>query len=108
MGTSQRHLSVSLTPHFSQYIRQKVKSGRYTDASDVVRDALRRLEQEEVLQEQAPLLDPPDAPELIQQGIASMKRGDYTELQGNPELRSFFGDIITRGKKRRGVTRKSA
>ncbi|MFZ2407414.1 MAG: type II toxin-antitoxin system ParD family antitoxin [Methylobacter sp.] len=37
--------------HFEQFIRQQVESGRYANASEVVRDALRGLEGRERLRE---------------------------------------------------------
>jgi antitoxin ParD1/3/4 len=40
-------MNVSLTPELEQYIRTKVDSGRYLSASEVVREALRLLEQKE-------------------------------------------------------------
>lgn len=40
-------MNVSLTPKLEKYIQKKVESGRYTSASEVVREALRLLEQEE-------------------------------------------------------------
>jgi antitoxin ParD1/3/4 len=40
-------MNVSLTPELEQYIRTKVESGRYLSASEVVREALRLLEQKE-------------------------------------------------------------
>ena len=36
--------SVALSPHFEAFIQQQVKSGRYNNASEVVRAALRILE----------------------------------------------------------------
>lgn len=41
-------MNVSLTPKLEKYIQKKVESGRYTSASEVVREALRLLEAEEV------------------------------------------------------------
>ena len=38
---------VSLTPELERYVAEKVDSGRYTSASEVVREALRMLEREE-------------------------------------------------------------
>ncbi len=38
---------VILNPHFDEYVREAVESGRYSDVSDVVRDALRLHEQRE-------------------------------------------------------------
>jgi antitoxin ParD1/3/4 len=40
-------MNVSLTPELEKYVADKVASGRYTSASEVVREALRLLESEE-------------------------------------------------------------
>ena len=40
-------MTVTLTKELETLVRQKVRSGRYADASDVVRDALRRMEEED-------------------------------------------------------------
>jgi antitoxin ParD1/3/4 len=36
--------SLSLGAHWEEFIKQEIKSGRYSTASEVVRDALRELE----------------------------------------------------------------
>lgn len=41
-------MNVSLTPKLEKFIQKKVQSGRYTSASEVVREALRALEQNDV------------------------------------------------------------
>ncbi len=38
-------MNVNLTPELEQLVRKKLKSGRYNSASEVVREALRLLEQ---------------------------------------------------------------
>lgn len=38
-------MNVSLTPELEQFVSTKVDSGRYTSASEVVREALRLLEE---------------------------------------------------------------
>ena len=43
-----RNTSFSLGDHFSDFVEAQVKAGRYGTASDVVRAALRLLEEQEV------------------------------------------------------------
>lgn len=43
-------MNVSLTPQLEQYIKQKVSVGMYNSASEVVREALRLLEERDALQ----------------------------------------------------------
>ncbi len=38
-------MQVTLTRELEQYVKTKVKTGRYADESEVLRDALRALEQ---------------------------------------------------------------
>ena len=40
-------MNVSLTPQLEKFVAEKVASGRYTSASEVVREALRLLENHE-------------------------------------------------------------
>jgi antitoxin ParD1/3/4 len=42
-----RNTSVSLGDHFTAFIDEKVREGRYSSASDVIRAGLRLLEEEE-------------------------------------------------------------
>ena len=39
-------MNVSLTPELERFVQEKVHSGRYTSASEVVREALRLLEEQ--------------------------------------------------------------
>ena len=106
MATGTRQLNVSITPHFSKLIRAKVKSGRYANASEVVREALRRLEQEDLVAEQVTITDPDDVADQVRKGMESVARGDFVELKGDRELRDFFTDIIARGNQRLGAKRR--
>ncbi len=40
-------MDIQLTGQLTEFIQDKVRSGRYADASDVVREALRVLERQE-------------------------------------------------------------
>jgi antitoxin ParD1/3/4 len=42
-------MNISLTPHLEEMIRAKIASGSYNSASEVVREALRLLEEEDKL-----------------------------------------------------------
>lgn len=44
-------MNVNLTPQLEELVRAKVSSGRYTSASEVVREALRLLEEQDRLRE---------------------------------------------------------
>ncbi|MDT7858308.1 type II toxin-antitoxin system ParD family antitoxin [Rubrivirga sp. S365] len=44
-------MNVSLTPHLDAFVRTKVETGRYTSSSEVVREALRLLEQLDAVQD---------------------------------------------------------
>ena len=41
-------MNVSLTPQLEEQIRQRIRSGRYSTASEVVREALRLFEKQEL------------------------------------------------------------
>ena len=75
-------MNVSLTDELEMVIEQKVKSGLYNNASEVVRDALRRTFC------QPPTLnlekDTPELAALIQEGVKSRhtphRKGDVRKL----------------------------
>lgn len=44
-------MNVNLTPHLEDMVRKKVASGLYNSASEVVREALRLMEEQDRMQE---------------------------------------------------------
>lgn len=44
-------MNISLTPHFEEMVKNKVDSGLYHSASEVVRDALRLMEERDKVHE---------------------------------------------------------
>jgi antitoxin ParD1/3/4 len=75
-------MNVSLTPELEMVVEQKVKSGLYNNASEVVRDALRRAYC------QSPVLDlekdTPELADMIREGVQAHhtphRKGDVRKL----------------------------
>ncbi len=68
-------MNVSLTPQLEAMIRERVESGRYNNASEVVRDALRLLEEHERSEH---------LNSLLAVGLEQAQRGELVEF--TPEL----------------------
>ena len=67
-------MHVSLTPHLEELVRDKVKSGLYNSASEVVREALRLMEDRDRVRE----MRLEDLRKEIQIGIDQLERGEVT------------------------------
>jgi len=65
-------MNLSLTPQLEQFVREKVDSGRFLSASEVVREGLRLLEERDRVY-QARLAD---LQKDITHGIESSERGE--------------------------------
>ena len=81
-------MNVSLTPELESFVQRKVASGLYTSASEVIREGLRLLEEQERLKE----AHRNQALEKVEEGWAAAQRG---ELLDGPavmkELRTLIG-----------------
>ncbi|WP_448188585.1 type II toxin-antitoxin system ParD family antitoxin [Azospirillum sp. sgz301742] len=80
--------NINLTEHFDRFIEAGISAGRYQNASEVVRAALRLLEQQEV--EYAEKRERFWA--AIQEGIDADERGDVTILEEH-EIADFIEKI---------------
>jgi putative addiction module CopG family antidote len=111
-------MNVSITDELASYVRKKVKSGRYNSASEVVRDALRRMEEED---SRAIRLAQPTAEALLadmseQQmeavrrrvlgGIQEIDAGNFNSYDGSTGLRDLAGKVKARGRNR--LTRRTS
>ena len=65
-------MNVSLTPELERFVQEKLHSGRYTSASEVIREALRLLEEHEKVRA-AQLTE---FREEIDRRLASLERGE--------------------------------
>jgi putative addiction module CopG family antidote len=94
----------------AKFIRSKVKAGGYTNISEVVRTAVRRMQEEEAREARlarsaadAILDELTDADrasirERTQAGFAAIERGEYTEYAGREGLGHFAALVKSRGR----------
>lgn len=68
-------MNVHLTPELEQLVQNRVKSGRYNSASEVVREALRLLEQ----RDEVFTLRKDEIRKQIEEGWHSAKRGEFVD-----------------------------
>jgi antitoxin ParD1/3/4 len=104
-------MNVSITDRLAGYVRKQVKGGRYNNASEVIREALRRMEDEDA---RAVRLAKPTAEDILtdmtgQQldgirrrilaGIKSIEAGQCTEYEGREGLAKLANGVKARGRK---------
>ena len=105
-------MNVSITDQLAKYVRARVKSGRFNNASEVVRDALRRMEEAE---QRALHVGNPTVEDVVTdltaieeeairrrvwESIAEIDRGEYTEYEGREGLEQLAADVVARGRER--------
>ena len=76
-------MNVHLTPELEQLVHTKVQGGRYNSASEVVREALRLLEERDQLLE----LRKEAIRQKIDEGWESLRRGEGVDGE------AFFADL---------------
>jgi len=88
--------NVNLTDHFDRFIDEGVTSGRFSNASEMVREALRLLEQRQ--EEDRARIEWLRGE--VQKGMDAMDRGDYVEIRSAEDLEGFMERIGERVVKR--------
>ncbi len=104
-------MNVSITDRLAGYVRKKVKSGRYNNASEVVRDALRRMEDEDA---RAVRLAIPTVEDVVadltadqiegirqrvRAGIESIEAGEFRVYEGRDGLKRLAEGAKARGRR---------
>ena len=84
-------LNVSLTPDLSRFVENRIRSGKYQSASEVVREALRLLEG----RDQTSVARIEDLKREIEVGLAQLRRGEGVDGEG------FFRDLAARRREKR-------
>ena len=80
-------MHVSLTPELDQYVHGKVESGRYNSASEVVREALRIMQERDEVRS----IQLAEMRIKIQEGVLALKAGDYVEGTSRQLLEAAIG-----------------
>lgn len=88
-------MNVSLTPRLEELVNQKVASGLYNSASEVIREALRLLDEKDRVRE----MRIEELRKQVAVGIEQLDRGEYTEYDED-SLNQMFEDVKIRGRKR--------
>lgn len=90
--------NVNLTEHYDRFVEGQVDSGRYQNASEVVRAGLRLLERE-VREEEEKLAA---LRRLAAEGFDELDRGEAIEIEGEEALSDFIRGLGERAADRVG------
>jgi antitoxin ParD1/3/4 len=81
--------NINLTDYFVTFIERRIASGRYGNASEVVREALRLLEKQEKEREQKLKL----LRKAVKEGLDSIDQGQGIVIESERDLENFFDEI---------------
>lgn len=83
-------VNVSLTPELENLINEKVKSGLYNSASEVIRESLRLLQKQNMLKE----IRRNELRRKIMPGVEQIRNGEDIELRMPEDFAKFTEQII--------------
>jgi putative addiction module CopG family antidote len=96
-------MNISLSPQMARFIRGKVRSGEYANMSEVVRDAIRRLQEDEATKGARTRVANLEAGLTkagregvrrgVQQGMKDIEDGHYQEYDADG-LRNLAKDLV--------------
>jgi antitoxin ParD1/3/4 len=82
-------MQVLLTPKLEELVREKIESGLYSDASEVIREALRLMREFDSVQQ----LKIERLREELARGEADLAAGRSTTISNDAELSEFFARL---------------
>jgi antitoxin ParD1/3/4 len=89
-------VNVSLTPELEQLVSQKVSSGMYQTASEVVREGLRLLAERDQRMK--------SLRRDVRAGFAAVERGEYTDYDAT-SIKTLARRVKSRGRRRLAAER---
>lgn len=96
-------MNVSLTPELEKMVADKVESGLYNSASEVVREALRLLREQDLLRQ----IRLEELRREIAVGLEDAEQG-HVHVYDAESLKVMFENIKSEGRKRLGVKTEEA
>ena len=81
--------NINLTEHLDHFVERQVSSGRYGNASEIVREALRLLED----QEQERHVKLKALRQAAKQGLDEIDQGQGIILKGKKAIREFVAEL---------------
>jgi antitoxin ParD1/3/4 len=82
-------MHLSLTPKLEKYVKAKIDDGLYNNASEVVREALRLMQEHEALRR----LKRERLKKAIAKGEADLANGRFTDIKDDDDLTKFFARL---------------
>lgn len=86
-------MNVSLTPELEKLVQEKVASGLYNSASEVIRESLRLLHERDRIRE----IRIEELRKEIQKGVNQLERGEY-QVYETDELETLISEIQQQGR----------
>ena len=83
--------NINLTEHLDSFVERQVASGRYSNASEIIREGLRLLEEQE--QERKAKLKV--LRQAAKQGFDEIDRGNGIALSGRHAINQFVNEIVS-------------
>lgn len=85
-------MNITLTPELEALIKKKIESGDYNSASEVVRDALKLLKEQDQLKE----LRREEIRREVMKGVEQIRNGEFTTYNSAEELSEKLLEKIKR------------
>ncbi len=86
-------MNVSLTPELETLVNEKVKSGNYNSASEVIREALRLLKEQDELKR----IRREELRREVMKGVTDVREGRFRTYESGDQLAQ---EIVAEGKKK--------
>jgi putative addiction module CopG family antidote len=112
-----QQMNITLSPQMARFIRAKVETGEYTNISEVIRDAVRRMQEVETnrqdrewlagFEEHLPNTTRTTIARKVRHGIKDIEAGHYQEYDA-AGLRGLAKGLVAASSKKRARRSKAA